>query len=382
MKTAKQFFQELLDNGRAPPNWGDAPRDVENELIHILESEYDWVRLCEGHWKANKIATNSYSQWYSKAIKRKAAADARKVVAKKRAEAEVIDVDSDDNDNSDDIRTSKRPRDEEDKAPEHLKRPRTEGPQPTPRPRPTPIQANPPRMRVRCLFFLNYIQCLQRSLGYVVRFYRYMQYCGHILTLPCSADIKLTPAVEMIPLTQVRVSEVVWIFSLISVPQIVPEVLKDKSPPPAPGPSTTSEHLVAPASASAPAPTPVTAPAPTPAPAPAPAPAPSLTSAPSSAPPPAPVLAPVPAPEPISTILLDISQPPAAQGNPEKTPGSGGKAPSLLVAPLEISVGSSTSASDLTGDLQDTQTTSKKRKAKKTSKKAPAPKKPKKITGR
>lgn len=154
-KAAKQFFQELLDNGRAPPNWGDAPRDVENELIHILESEYDWVRLCEGHWKANKIATNSYSQWYSKAIKRKAAADAKKVVARKRAEAEVIDVDSDDSDDSDNIRTSKRPRDEEDKAPEHPKRPRTEGPQltPRPRPRPTPIQTNRPRIRVRCSSF-------------------------------------------------------------------------------------------------------------------------------------------------------------------------------------------------------------------------------------
>ena len=201
----------------------------------------------------------------------------------------------------------------------------------------------------------------------------------------------------MIPLTQVCVSEVVWIVYLISTPQVDLELAKDKSPPPAPSPPSTSEHIpttapiapapiapapvapapvapapVAPAPASAPAPAPVTAPAP----------ALGLTSAASSAPPPTPVLAPLSVPEPIPTILLDTSQPPATQDDSEKTSGSGGKAPSLLVASLEIPAGPSTSASDLAGDLQNTQTTSKKRKAKKTSKKAPAPKKPKKITGR
>ena len=211
----------------------------------------------------------------------------------------------------------------------------------------------------------------------------------------------------MIPLTQVCVSEVVWIVYLISTPQVDLELAKDKSPPPAPSPPSTSEHIpttapiapapiapapvapapvapapvapapvapapVAPAPASAPAPAPVTAPAP----------ALGLTSAASSAPPPTPVLAPLSVPEPIPTILLDTSQPPATQDDSEKTSGSGGKAPSLLVASLEIPASPSTSASDLAGDLQNTQTTSKKRKAKKTSKKAPAPKKPKKITGR
>ena len=196
----------------------------------------------------------------------------------------------------------------------------------------------------------------------------------------------------MIPLTQVCVSEVVWIVYLISTPQVDLELAKDKSPPPAPSPPSTSKHIpttapiapapvapapvapapVAPAPASAPAPAPVTAPAP----------ALGLTSAASSAPPPTPVLAPLSVPEPIPTILLDTSQPPATQDDSEKTSGSGGKAPSLLVASLEIPAGPSTSASDLAGDLQNTQTTSKKRKAKKTSKKAPAPKKPKKITGR
>ena len=41
------------------------------------------------------------------------------------------------------------------------------------------------------------------------------------------------PAVEMIPLTQVCVSEVVWIVYLISTPQVDLELAKDKSPPPA-----------------------------------------------------------------------------------------------------------------------------------------------------
>jgi len=138
-EAAKDFFNLLLDNGRAPSVWGDASMDVKNELIHILESGFPFLRLCDDHWKAKKIATNSYSQWYLKALKRRAAA-----LAKQAAIKGVIDVDANTNDTN---KPSKRPRAEDDKT-NRSKRPRVEEIQPTsPHPRPAIITTE--RQRVR-----------------------------------------------------------------------------------------------------------------------------------------------------------------------------------------------------------------------------------------
>lgn len=88
---ARQFFWQLLTHGQAPAKWGEATIDVSNEMIFQLETAFPWLRLCENHWKAKKIATNSYSQWYPGALLRFQGEQARK----SKGSTEVIDVDDD-----------------------------------------------------------------------------------------------------------------------------------------------------------------------------------------------------------------------------------------------------------------------------------------------
>ena len=121
--TAKKFFSLLLEQGQAPTTWRAASIDIDNELIHMLESDYPFLRLCDNHWKARQVATNSYSQWYPKASKRRATALAKRAAeAKQAAGTEVIDIDDDDT-NQD--QPPKRPRAEDNEA-RRPKRPRVE----------------------------------------------------------------------------------------------------------------------------------------------------------------------------------------------------------------------------------------------------------------
>jgi len=139
---ARRFFSLLLDKGRAPPVWGDASFDVSNELTHILESHFPWTRLCDDHWKATMIATNSYSQWIKGARKRRA-----------EAAGNVIDVDATNGENADN--SSKRPRAEGDDT-RRSKRPRVEEIQPTP-PRPDATKITTKRDRVCKPIYSNYM---------------------------------------------------------------------------------------------------------------------------------------------------------------------------------------------------------------------------------
>ena len=91
---AKNVFWTFLRNGRAPARWRDACLDVSNELVYQLETNFEWLRYCQGHWKAIKIATNSYPQWYEKA---KARYDKTKASKGMTSDTEVIDVDADKN---------------------------------------------------------------------------------------------------------------------------------------------------------------------------------------------------------------------------------------------------------------------------------------------
>ena len=88
---ARSFYLLLLRDGKAPHVWGEAPIDVRNELLYRLETSFPFLRYCDNHWKAKKVATNGYSQW-------------KKHRAKK---ADAIDVDADDEG------TLKRPRETE-----------------------------------------------------------------------------------------------------------------------------------------------------------------------------------------------------------------------------------------------------------------------------
>jgi len=118
---ARGFFQLLLNSGRAPSKWGSASIDITNELTYRLETQFPFLRLCDGHWKSRQIATNGYSQWLPTATKNRAATLAKQA-AKKPADSQVIDVDAD---NTDCNEPQKRPRDEDNEA-RRPKRPRVE----------------------------------------------------------------------------------------------------------------------------------------------------------------------------------------------------------------------------------------------------------------
>ena len=143
-RTARGFFELLLENGRAPSQWGNAPLDVQNEYLHIMESAHPFLCLCQDHWKATKVATNSYSQWLYNALRR-----TKNVVAKVTPNDEAIDIDSnEDSDEDSDGKALTRIRDEEEADPRPSKRPRVQENQPTPAPRPRSKKINPQRPKV------------------------------------------------------------------------------------------------------------------------------------------------------------------------------------------------------------------------------------------
>ena len=143
--TARGFYQLLLDIKRAPTNWGSAAIDIKNELRYRLETEHDFMRYCHNHWKADKIATNSYPQWVGGRLD---------PTPGKNTPAEVIDIDLDNNDEA-----QKRPRDEEEGVSGPSKRPRVKGaPLSTSarhRPKPTPVNK---KLHAVCKF--RYTGCI------------------------------------------------------------------------------------------------------------------------------------------------------------------------------------------------------------------------------
>jgi hypothetical protein len=98
-KMARGLFELLLMHKKAPATWGSVPLDTQTELIFRLETQYPFLQLCANHWKADMVATNSYSQWYSRAVGRDATNDARKttqIAIKVESDIKVIDIDADD----------------------------------------------------------------------------------------------------------------------------------------------------------------------------------------------------------------------------------------------------------------------------------------------
>ena len=140
---AQAFFELILEHGRAPVAWGSVAADIRDELYYILETEFPFLRYCQGHWKSFRIATNSYSQWYGLVLEHAAAAKAKK--AKQLVDPEVIDVDASDENNS---KAPKRLHHNKDNAPGPSKRRCLEHSSPSPRP--TPV--NPQHSKVRISF--------------------------------------------------------------------------------------------------------------------------------------------------------------------------------------------------------------------------------------
>jgi hypothetical protein len=154
-KDARDFFNLLLLGHRATSIWSDVGVDAVNQLSHNLETNHKFLWFCDNHWKSQMVATNSYSQWYSKAVDRRASA-----MAKIAAKGNVIDVDADDIV----AKSSKRPRAEGGDA-RDSKRPRLEEAQPT---IPLHVKVTTLRQRVRDHFTLTICtaDCIQQNALY------------------------------------------------------------------------------------------------------------------------------------------------------------------------------------------------------------------------
>lgn len=146
---ARAFYEGLLKNNTAPTAWGNATVSIRHQFINLLETEFFFLRLCDGHWKANQVATNGYSQWYTGAVGRKAALEAKRA-SKGRAE-QIIDVELTDSesDGKSDERASDQSRGEGDNAPVPPKQPRVEDSRPTSISRPRPNRISPRGKNVR-----------------------------------------------------------------------------------------------------------------------------------------------------------------------------------------------------------------------------------------
>ncbi|KAH9021529.1 hypothetical protein EDB84DRAFT_1620348 [Lactarius hengduanensis] len=71
---ARSIWHGLLLRKAAPPTWGGAPMDVREHYYYDMEVEFEVLRYCEGHWKAQAIATSIYSQWHGTFVKKRGAA--------------------------------------------------------------------------------------------------------------------------------------------------------------------------------------------------------------------------------------------------------------------------------------------------------------------
>ena len=152
--TARGFWIKLLNEKRAPLAFGELNVDLKDKYINLMESTYPWLRLCENHWKAERIWLNHYSPWYPGAAKKLAEKEAAAAAAKAAAEGRVIDVDADDNGGQDSQgTTSKRPRLDDQTS--ISKRRRVDNIQPAPPSKLKKIATK--QARVRFIIFFDYI---------------------------------------------------------------------------------------------------------------------------------------------------------------------------------------------------------------------------------
>ena len=122
-ETARAFFHLLDVNNRLPPTWKALSIDAKNEYLYLMESAHPFLHLCENHWKADRIAINSYSQWSGK--------PSDVTGGQNVDDAEAADVNAGNSDNHNKL--PKRPR-AEDGEKKHPKRPRVEEVRSTPQP--------------------------------------------------------------------------------------------------------------------------------------------------------------------------------------------------------------------------------------------------------
>jgi len=61
---ARQIFQQLLSEGSTSTKWGKASVVVQQYYRQAMYAQFPDLRLCDGHWKVDKLATESYPGWH------------------------------------------------------------------------------------------------------------------------------------------------------------------------------------------------------------------------------------------------------------------------------------------------------------------------------
>ena len=59
----REVWREFEHRNRAPPKWGMVPTTLNNFMRITVYQRFPDLRLCEGHWKIDYIATHTYSGW-------------------------------------------------------------------------------------------------------------------------------------------------------------------------------------------------------------------------------------------------------------------------------------------------------------------------------
>lgn len=62
-RSAMSFYFELQNDHLLPETWGRAPINVKTRFRAVLEAEITDLRFCDGHWKADKLASITYPSW-------------------------------------------------------------------------------------------------------------------------------------------------------------------------------------------------------------------------------------------------------------------------------------------------------------------------------
>ena len=68
-KYARSLWEIFLDEGAAPPTWGEAAPNISQRYRDLMCDEFPELRFCEKNWKADYIATIHYPSWHRYQVK-------------------------------------------------------------------------------------------------------------------------------------------------------------------------------------------------------------------------------------------------------------------------------------------------------------------------
>ncbi len=70
-KYARNLWEIFLDEGTAPPRWGEAKPHISQRFRRLMCAQFPELRFCDNNWKVDHIATLHYPSWYRYWVKMK-----------------------------------------------------------------------------------------------------------------------------------------------------------------------------------------------------------------------------------------------------------------------------------------------------------------------